>query len=58
MILYNSNGKSNQPCVEDRKRDISLAVMDDYEPKLKRLAWKIRETARKFSFFFLTYLSK
>jgi hypothetical protein len=49
---------SNQPFIEDRKRDISWVVMDDYEPKLERLAGKIRETTRQHFFSYLRiYLS-
>jgi len=42
---------SNQPCIEDRKRNILWVVIDDYEPKLESLTGKIRETATKISSF-------
>jgi len=56
MILYNANGIPNQPCIEYRTRNISWVVMEDYEPKLERLAGKIRETARKISSFLYVFV--
>jgi hypothetical protein len=55
MILYtrSSNGMSHQPFIEDRKRDISWLVMDDYEPKFESLVGEIWENARKNFFFSL-----